>query len=296
MHPSLLGRLCSPALVLVALGLGACSGNVPDGADATASTTQALVVVEQSVPQNASDTARANASAWFLRVNDPQSLNDANRLVTDVFDVPAVGSCAVLGSQKPPSATSPMSPVELAYAGDVVVQTDRSRVQLAMRAFPDLANLVSGVVYTARNGSDLLLPAAGTIAVKASGGYDLAPIDAEAYAPAPPDQVTVNGQSLSSDSVSLRGGAPIEISWNAENQGDFIYVDLEPSKGSRSATLRCSLADTGSGQIDAPTLPSAELRFSLHRVRTSPLKTATHEVGLARFDFAVTGRAKVALP
>jgi hypothetical protein len=269
---------------------------VPGGTDANSSTTQALVVVEQTVAQNASDTARAHASAWFLRVNDPQSLDDAARLVTDVFDVPAIGSCEILDAQKAPSAPSTMSPVELAYAGDVVVQTDRSRVQLAMRAFPDLANLVSGVVYTARNGSDLLLPAAGSIAVRSSGSDDLAPIDAQAFAPAPPDGVTINGQSLSSDDVSLRAGAPIDLAWNAESQGDFVYVDIEAPKGSRNSTLRCSLADTGSGQIDAASLPSSEIRFSLHRVRSSPLKSASTEVGLARFDFAVTGRAKVALP
>jgi len=189
-----------------------------------------------------------------------------------------------------------MSPVELAYAGEVVVQTDRSRVQLAMRAFPDLANLVSGVVYTARNGSDLLLPAAGTVAFSASGADDLAPVDAQAQAPSPPDGVTINGQSLSSDDVTLRSDAPIVLAWSAESQGDFVYVDLETSKGSKNSSLRCSLADTGAGQIDAASLPASDLRLSLHRVRTTPLKSGSTEVGIARFDFAVTGRAKVALP
>jgi hypothetical protein len=287
------------ALAIVAMPSAACSANVvAAGTDANASSTQALLVVERNAPADgAGDGARAHASMWFLRSADEQSLEAAKRLVTDVLELPRVGECAALGSRRVEPPASSATPVELAFAGDVFVEAAGSRVQLAMRAFPDVANLVSGVVYTAPGQSDLALSPSGRLLVGSSGSDGLAPMEAQVEAPASPAGVEVDGAPLGSTSLEARRGRPLMLRWQPGTARDLVYVDVDPVPGSPGDRVRCAMADTGAGVVSAMAIPETPaLSMAVHRVRVTPLRASAGEVGTAHFDLAVTGRVKVASP
>lgn len=291
-------RFISPVLPLLAvapLGLAACTNDIVAGADANTSSTHALLVVEQTVPVQTDDSTRSHASMWFLRVADDQSVDTATRLVADVVEVPALGTCVNLGVPASSPVPAGLSPIELAFAGDVAVESGAARVQLAMRAFPDVANLVSGVMYTAPGQSDLALPLGGAFGVSTSGADGIAALVAKADAPVPPRLVRLDGLGLDDTVLEARRGVPLAISWQQEASGDLIYVDIEPVPGTPSDRVRCAMPDTGAGSISASAIPeTSTMNLSVHRVRVAPLRTASGDIGTAHFDVAISARVKVA--
>lgn len=293
-------RLIVPPLAWLALSaVGACSANVVSaGADANTLSTHALLVVEQTVSAEDARAARSHVSMWFLRVADEQDIDAVTRLVTDVADVPPNGSCVNLGSRGATDKVDPtLGSVELAFAGDVAVEMPMARVALAARAFPDVANLVSGVMYTAPGQTDLKLPLGGPLTVHVAGNEGLPPLIAQTDTPTPPEVILIEGTSIQSPEAEARRGRPLSIAWNAGPGGDLIYVDVDPIPGSPSDRVRCAMPDTGVGQISAMAIPETQtLALSMHRVRATVLRTATGEVGTAHFDVAVTGRVRVAAP
>jgi hypothetical protein len=291
-------RLLATTVALAELALSGCSADVvAAGADANASSTHALLVVEQSAPLQSTEPARAHASMWFLRVSDEPSVEAVTRLVTDLAEVPAVGTCVAPASRRAERITTSLAPVELAFAGDVFIDTAGSSVQLAVRAFPDVANLVSGVMYTAPGQSDLGALESGELAVRASGTEGVPTFSAIADAPEAPQELRIDGLPIDSQELQARRDRPLSISWSAGEPGDGVYVDIDPVPGSLSDRVRCAMADTGQGQIATMAIPeTSALRLSVHRVRVTALHGASGDIGTAHFDVAVSARVKVAAP
>jgi hypothetical protein len=294
--------LTAPLVAMTVLFAGpilfGCSADVvAAGADANASSTHALLVVEQSAPSDSAEPARSHASMWFLRVSDEPSVDAVTRLVTDQTELPALGTCVAPASRSAERISGTLAPVDLAFAGDVFIDTPSSTVQLAVRAFPDVANLVSGVMYTAPGQSDLGPLAGGEMAVRATGSEGLGVLSAIAEAPGLPQELRINGLSIDSTDLRAQRGRPLAISWIAGEPGDGVYVDIDPVPGSPSDRVRCALADTGAGQIAPVAIPeTSQLRLSLHRVRVTALHAASGDVGTAHFDVAVTAKVKVEAP
>lgn len=286
-----------PVLALACLGLAACTNDVVATADANSSSTHALLVVEQTVPVDTEDATRSHASMWFMRVSDDQAVEAVTGLVTDLIEVPGFGQCVTTGAHAAQSIPASMVPVELAFAGEVSVRTGTSLVPLSVRAFPDVANLVSGVMYTAPGQSDLALPLGGSLEVRTSGTDGLAAMDASTQAPSPPKSVRIEGLPFDSSEVEAHAGQALNLSWIAGEPSDRIYVDIDPIPGSPSDRVRCAMPDTGSGRIAAVAIPETPaLTLSIHRMRVSPLRTSAGEIGTAHFDVAVVGKVKVAAP
>lgn len=284
-----------PLLAVSPLGLAACTNDIVAGVDANTSSTHALLVVEQTVPVQADDATRSHASMWFLRVADEQSVDTATRLVADVVEVPALGTCANVGVPASEPVPASLSPIELAFAGEVAVESGAVRVPLAMRAFPDVANVVSGVMYTAPGQSDLALPLGGPFGVSASGADGISGLVAKAEAPVPPRSVKLDGLSLDDAELEARRGAALAISWQQEAPGDLIYVDIDPVPGSPSDRVRCAMPDSGAGSISSSAIPeTSTMSLSVHRVRVAPLHTPSGDIGTAHFDVAISARVKVA--
>lgn len=282
-------------LATAAIALG-CTGEVSDGADADTSSTHALLVVEQSTPIDEAETGRSHASVWFLRVADEQDLPSATKLVAEPRELPALGACAVVGNDEP-ELPAEMSPVELAFAGDVHMRMGAEATPLTLRFFPDVANLVSGVVYTLQDQDDLFVPRDALITVTASGDSELEPVEASASPPPLPTGLALEGQPLSSMQVEVPRGLPLSLSWTPGGEGDIIFVDVAPIPAVPSERVRCAFLDNGSGKIPTMAIPeTAEMRLSIHRTRDVPLRSVERIEGLARFDLAVTTRVMLSSP
>src|SRR5262249_34993147 len=174
---------------LFAAGIAACSGNVVTTSDASTSTTQALLSVERTVTAtDAPSSVRSHASAYFLRLQAGADRTMAARLVGAAAVLPATGQCQpvqMLGDPGMPLAS--LDPVDLVDVGEVAIEASQVRATLAARAFPDVVDLVSGVVYTTRDLMGDPLPGEGAYTFRISGSYALPAMALEGRAPGPLD-------------------------------------------------------------------------------------------------------------
>jgi hypothetical protein len=282
-------------LATAAIALG-CTGEVSDGADADTSSTHALLVVEQAAPADDVASARSHASVWFLRIADERDLSAATQLVSDQLELPQLGSCVAVGVGEE-SDVPEMSPVELAFAGDVAMRAGSEATPLTLRFFPDVANLVSGVMYTLRDQDDLTVPFNSLITVSATGTSDFEPVDASASPPPMPAGLAIDGHDLPLMDVEIQRGRPIRLTWTPGGDGDVIFVDVDPVPAVPSERVRCALADTGVGEIPTMAVPeTSEMSLAVHRSRDVPLRSDRGDVGMAHFDLSVSTHVRVAAP
>ena len=276
-------------LLLVGPLLGGCSATIvgsPEAADADATSVTGVVLVEQS--GSALDGAHAEISARFLRVHGGID-EGALRLVGAALDLPPAGECAPLST----TDVATTSRVELLDVGTLTLENGASRATLQPRRVPDVIDLVSGVLYTARTEA-----LAGKVTVRATGGaLDAVPFTVEANAPSELRGLRLGGlEAHPNEPVLLTSAGPVELSWQAgEASTDSVYVDVSNLHG--TVNLRCTFADDGRG-----TLPASALRddgsISVHRVRREALVRTGIERGEVRFDLSrvIAFRAHVRLP
>jgi hypothetical protein len=175
-------------------------------------------------------------------------------------------------------------------------------ISLAPRAFPGVASLASGVMYTSRD-REIPLPALAEYQVDIEGSGQVPAMSLRGIAPAYLRQVTVGGTPLE-QVTSLSPGSPIDLTWDIGDSADVVVVDLRNPQDGR-AVLRCSYSDAaGAGTVPwvAPladlAVDSARAELHVHRVRLveamsatpggdalPPLGTAR---GQLRFDFELT--------
>jgi hypothetical protein len=174
-----LPTLAPLAVVTFAAAAFGCSANV--GAEQDAGATQRLALVEVRVQQTPEGLAgRFDASARFVSIREPGSPNDALDLLGFGWRPVPVGVCASVEgeSSAPPAAPvhvelKDLSPVALELKGDDGLST---RLGLEPRAFPDVAGLVSGVVFVAPADTALVSgPRTATVQAGSAtfGGLDL---------------------------------------------------------------------------------------------------------------------------
>lgn len=282
-------RSFTPFLLIGPL-LGGCSATIagtPEAADADATSVTGVVLVEQS--GSAADGAHAEVSARFLRVHGAVD-EGALRLVGAALDVPPLGECAALTG----GDVATTSRVELLDVGALTLESGTSHATLQPRRVPDIIDLVSGVLYTARTEA-----LGGKVTLRATGGaLDVAPFTVEANAPSELRGLHLGGvEAHDGEPVQLASAGPVELTWlaPATEAGDSVYVDVSNLHG--TVTLRCAFADEGHG-----TLPASSSRddgsVSVHRVRREPLVRAGIERGEVRFDLArvVAFRSHSSLP
>ena len=276
------------AALCVAAATG-CSANVAATADASTTSTRAYLSFERSAREGEPASARAHASARFVRVQAGADEAMAARLVGADLPLPALETCAPLaslGEDGMPLAT--LGPVDLIDAGEVALETAEGRDTLAVRAFPDVVDLVSGVVYTTRDGAALGWGAPGALRLRAAGSWQIPAIALDVEAPAAPASARVGERALD-DAAAVPAGESVRLSWEPGSGTDSIYIDVtSPASG-----LRCAVRDTGETQLPAEAFPpSGDATVALHRVRR-----ASHAQGSlpieVRFDAAVTGVVRV---
>jgi hypothetical protein len=250
-------------------GLVACSAQLTSEADAEATQLTALVEVDRSV-RNAADPGHGGAIARFVRIH---AGDDGALGLVSSAEVPAIGTCA----SGLADAASAKKPVELLNVGNVVIEGSGVRTTLVARRLPDVVDLISGVVYTARGPEEGAF-GAGKYVVHVAGAAEVPAFVREADAPSAPNVLRVADQDPSS-SVVVGGAA--EIAWEPGAERDVIVV--ETTGGSN---LRCTFADNaGRGVLPAASF-GAQGTLTVHRVHREAFTTPGVDRGEVRFDFA----------
>jgi hypothetical protein len=326
-----LSALLGLTLTLGPVLLAGCSPELPeDGSDEDLEakrTLHAWVVLERVEADN---RVRTNVSAKFLQIADAD-VPLALKLVGARPNVPESGDCVAIADLDALSLSSDAAPglsdepaaaIDLVDVGDVSLavpnlfgNTVTVPIRLAPRAFPDIGDFVSGVVYTSPDAAiGLPVPADYEIGGSGSTAVDAFLIDVRA--PNAPSGVVVAGYALpdasdadgSEPSLVVRAGADIELSWSADQDAGrsadepagegLVYVDI------RGVTAhRCTFPDRGAAVLPQDVLQEADqdVTLSLHRlVQRSALLRGSPAVQLEDaqeatvvFDFARAVRLSV---
>ncbi len=281
------------------LASAGCSANLvspsADGtADAEASTVAAIVTVDRTAGSSTENSGgRSDIIARFVRSHAGTVDDDALRMVGAAIDLPPAGACTRLPSANTSAPTKPGRSVELVNVGAVSVELSgvSSLSPLLPRHMPDVADVVSGVVYTARGDGDAF-PARGRYVVHVAGApeQDIAPFSVEATARGDLGDVRVADQAMlrRSEPLAIAAGDTTEITWTPSNEGsddDLVYIEVA-ARPTGTATIRCSFADVGRATLPASTFAGDEGTLSVHRVHRETFHAKGVDSGVLRFDFA----------
>ena len=288
MRPS----VSSSILLVGALGAlsGCATATADDPADADAAQTHAFLRVDRVRDVGDEAATRARASATFLRTRDAADPNVLARIVGAIPSLPSPGECAAVDGSDATLALHTLTPVELAQAGDVTIVAGEASTPLVARAYPDVAHLVSGVVYTTPDVTDGLLARDRRVVFHVAGSADVPPFDAEVEVPMPIESVRVDGVALG-EIAPARGASPLAVSWQPVPDDD-VYVDVAAGSGDRVARFRCTPKVGASDVVlvDPATVGASVVGVTVHRVRSVAIDGAPVTTGEVRFDTAVTGR------
>jgi hypothetical protein len=286
---SLLSSFIFPSALAVLAG---CTTSVSSPgeppADAEVSTNATAIVVVEGSSTN--EGVRTEAVARFVRARSGVVDADALRMVGAAVDFPAAGSCASLGSRAPAARA-----ISLLDVGGVTLFAGESVAALQPRQLPDVADLVSGVVYSfggsAAGGSatrgPALLPGKSAYLLRVDGApeSDVAPFAVSAKSPGEPADVRFGGDDGRGGAVSITAGQATELTWEAGSGEDAIYVDLAGT--SSAPTMRCLFVDSGRAQLGAAAFGALDDgTITVHRLHRETFHAHGVDPGEVRFDFA----------
>jgi hypothetical protein len=265
--------------------LAGCSAELEQyNADADTGSTHALIQIQRSVSVDGTSAPRAEALAGFVRVPADTESSSVYELLGFETALPDVGQCRVHQGEREATPSPVDGRVELLEAGDVLVGTGGAETTLAPHAFPTVSNLVSGVVYTTRDRSSAVLPAASSYSIRTTGGLNVPGLDVSRHAPQELSAVTVGGVALSDvTQISLKD--PVDLTWAVGSPGDRVVAEMATADGSIVAA--CTFRDdAGAGTVPGGTLPeTGPGRLSLHRVRNAAFSAPGLDTGEIGFDF-----------
>ena len=257
------------------------SGEAVDAEVATTAT--AVIVVEGSSSSSSSgDAAHTEAVARFVRARSGAVDDDALRMVGAVVDVPAMGACSSLASPRVPGGRA----MALLDVGGVTLFAGEVAATLQRRQLPDVADLVSGVVYSARAEG---LPSKSAYLLRIDGApeSDVAPVVVSATSPGEPSDVRLAGDDGRSGPVSLplAPAAAVDLTWEPGSAEDVVYVDIGAT--SVAPAIRCLFDDGGHAALPASAFGAIEDgAVAVHRLHREAFRTHGVDPGEVRFDFA----------
>ena len=258
-------------------GLVACSAEVVAN-EATRLT--AVIEIDRTI-SDLSDPGHSSAIARFVRAGAGDDA--ALRLVSASSDLPAIGTCASGGA---PSGSAQSfkreGPVELLDVGNVTIAQLSAagtgvRSTLVARRLPDVVDLVSGVVYTARGPEDGSF-GPGRYSLRVAGSADVPSFVREADAPATLSLVRVADQDANG-TIVVDGAS--DVSWESGSERDVVVIEVTGSP----STMRCSFGDLGHATVPAGAF-GAQGTLTLRRIHREPFAAAGVDRGEIRFEFA----------
>lgn len=289
-------------LVVPALG---CSATVADDeGQARSASTQAAVTVERSVDVSDGTSApavRTRVLARFVQVSGGIDHDFAERVVGSPRDLPPAGSCEWRSANglKPIPDVAADGAIDLLDVGDVVLHAGDSSLPLAPRAFPDVGDLVSGIVYSSRDDTTPL-PADEPYEIETTGSDFSDAFRLSIDAPPAPADVRLAGAELADAELVLPWSGPLGLSWTAgADAGDQIVVELLPlgADDDQPTAIRCVFDDRGRATVPEAFVAWAEevdeLEVAVHRIRRVILQAPEIDEAVVEFDFAVAAHVPV---
>jgi hypothetical protein len=248
------------------------------GQEPASATATAVVVVEGST---SNDGARTEAVARFIKARSGAVDDEALRMVGATVDFPAVGGCAPVVTARAAGSRT----LALLDVGGVTLFAGDAVAALQPRQLPDVADLVSGVVYSARSEA---LPSKSDYLLRIDGTpeSDVTAFVVAAASPGEPTDVRLGGDDGRTGAVSLALAAAVDLTWEAGSGEDAIYVDVT---GSTAAPLsRCLFADTGRAKLPSSAFGSnaTDGTVAVHRLHRESFRAHGVDPGEVRFDFA----------
>jgi hypothetical protein len=267
-----------------ALALVGCTTNVGTSAEAADAEVNAaatgIVVVEGS---SANEGSRSEAVARFVQARAGAVDDDALRMVGATVDFPAVGACESLTILHGASAARAIS---LLNVGGVTLMAGDAVTTLAARQVPDVADLVSGVVYSAR-ADELPSKSVYVLRIDGSADLDLPAFVVTATSPGEPVDVRVAGDDGRAGAVAIATSTPgaIDVTWEAGAGDDAIYIDVGAANA--APATRCLFDDSGHAALPATAFGTIEEgTLAVHRLHREVFHARGVEPGEVRFDFA----------
>lgn len=145
--------------------------------------------------------------------------------------------------------------IELLDVGEVSLVAGDERHPLSPRAFPTVAELVSGMVYTSRDDSRQF-PRSEPFALEAAGSSDVDAFRIGIDSPPPLADLRLADLDADRDELTVVRGREIVLRWRPETSGDRVTVRFE-SGAEKPSYILCAFPDEGQARI-----PS---RFVQHR-------------------------------
>jgi len=260
---------------LLAFASVGCSATVDDPtADDDTGVVRGAVVVERTVATDGEATSQARVSARFMRLDGIAASTADSVVATRRFQPGEPIGCRWLSRNDDALPASATGSIELLDVGDIVVHAvDGGRdTPLVTRAFPDVGDLVSGVVYTSRD--DSWLPDAGGYLIEVTGSPEVDGFTLRVDAPDVPSAVSLDGVALA-QLDGVRTASSAQLRWERGGINDEIYVDFVPVDVNDGAPYRCVLADDGMATIDTPAFePGVSVDVEVHRYRRLDVERA----------------------
>jgi len=247
--------------------------------------------------------AAAQAGARFLRVVGVEAESVSELVGAPAWPLPrlpAAGSTAGVGRCVERQAVAregqgldAAPEVRLLDVGPIEVAAGDAALHLTPRRFPDLWNVVSGVLY----GVDSALPT-GPWRFSGAGNatVGVGAFDVSMASPEPLEGVTLDEQALGADGLTLSRRGPFAVRWQRPvhaEEGDVVTVVF-----AGTGELRCALRDEGLLDLDAASADRARemLReggaVSVHRLRARAFSASGLDTGALVFDLSVRARVR----
>lgn len=284
--------------------------------------TQAQFLVERVVRLD-DGAIQTQSAAQFVRARASDMHALAGILASTAESSQAKSGCAWSAPREMGNLYArPDAVAELLDVGAVQLAVGTEKVDLARRAFPDVGGVVSGIIYTSRDGRARLLPARpyGFVAndwsqhglpgvrwmapsspagIKLNGvairqhaagvSRQRGPVEAASMDQAARPWASRHGERQRGATVPLfrRGG--LEVHWQVPadvEPGDRMQLELGWRGFARR--LRCTFADTGSARVpEEVELALGPAEFTFRRVRRRGVDRNGRQKIRIRFDFAV---------
>lgn len=285
------------ALLLATCGLAACAGTVGGNGDSTVEPqaeqqrSVAILFVERTAAETS--TSSAHVGARFVQLSGMSPTVLPTLLGTPALPGGATGCTERSSDTSALTASDARAEARLIDVGTIDVQADGRTLRLEPRRFPDLWNVVSGVIYA----TDGELPATDWhFSAPGSAATHLGAFDVDARAPDDLAGVTIADHALAAGGTVSVPRRAFAVRWTRGEREDDVMVTFDGSAGERATTITCTARDEGLLELDTAwaervaDLASTGASVVVHRLRARPFTAAHVENAQVVFDLSVRGR------
>lgn len=273
----------------MAATVAACA-TTPGGepADAQTARSSAMLFVERQVADGAGSTAHVGARFVQFSGLSPEAL-------PDLLGTPHLPGTTVGCFEREDTAVDTAdgrAEARLLDVGPIDVRAGDTTLRLEPRRFPDLWNVVSGVIYA----TDGDLPA-DVWRFTAPGNVQsrVGAFDVEARAPEELSGITVADQHLTPGGSVVVPRRSFFVRWVRGDRDDGVVLTFEGTGNAR--TITCTARDEGWMNVDSvwaeriAELARSGATLTVHRVRARPFNVPSMEEAYVVFDLSIRARA-----